>query len=178
MRFATASAMSDGDARSPIFQLLLLCAHRLAVEVTEELEFEHMSAMGLVVVQLLLGPRPPRGLRELAAALGCSRPAATQLVDRLVRDGLVVRTVDPDDGRARRLSLTKDGRAYGGFAQEVLERCMDSFMAQIGAEEQATLHVLLERLERGADWQRGMRLLTAARLTGKRRPRTPAIHIR
>jgi DNA-binding MarR family transcriptional regulator len=165
-----------GEAEhAPVFELLLVSAHRLAIELTAELEFEHVSVMGLLAVQMLSRPRPPRSPRELAAALGCSRPAATQLVNRLVSNRIVERTVDPDDRRARQLTLTKDGRAYGGFALDVLQRCMAAFTVEFSAEDKASLHSLLARLQRGTDWHRSMRLWGPNRLPPGR---GPAVHIR
>lgn len=160
---------------APIFELLLTNAHRLAIEVTEELSFEHVSVMGLVVVQMLARARSPRSPRALAAALGCSPAAASQLVDRLVRDRFVERSRDPHDGRAKLLRLTSSGRQHGAFAAEALERCMESFAQQLSAEEKGSLHSLLARLERGADWHRAMRMW---RSNGPSRRRPPSIHVR
>jgi len=160
---------------APMFELLLTNAHRLAIEMTQELAFEHVSVMGLVVVQMLARARPPRSPRELAAALGCSRAAATQLVDRLVRDGFVERAFEAHDRRARVLQLTEDGRIHGDLAGEALERCMASFTEQFSEEDKVSLRALLARLERGADWHRAMRMW---RSTEARPGRRPSIHVR
>ncbi|MBI2266420.1 MAG: MarR family transcriptional regulator [Armatimonadetes bacterium] len=45
----------------------------------------------------------------LSQALGISMPAATDVVDRLVRDGLVCRKSDPKDRRVVRVALTQPG---------------------------------------------------------------------
>jgi DNA-binding MarR family transcriptional regulator len=165
-----------GEAEhAPVFELLLVSAHRLAIEMAAELEFEHVSVMGLLAVQMLSRARPPRSPRALAAALGCSRPATTQLLNRLVSSRLVERTVDPDDRRARQLTLTKDGRAYGNFAADVLQRCMAAFTMEFSAEDKATLHALLARLRRGTEWHRALRLWGPNRLPPGR---GPAVHIR
>lgn len=47
---------------------------------------------------------------ELAERRHCSQPAASQLVERLVGDGLVVRRVDDGDRRAAHVELTAEGR--------------------------------------------------------------------
>src|SRR5271163_22827 len=49
--------------------------------------------------------------RQLATAGGIAQPAMTQLVGRLERDGLVVRLIDPDDGRATLVDITDAGQA-------------------------------------------------------------------
>lgn len=50
------------------------------------------------------------GIRDLAASERISPPALTKHVDRLERDGLVVRTQHPDDGRRIGLTLTEEGQ--------------------------------------------------------------------
>ena len=53
---------------------------------------------------------PGSGIRNLAAHERISAPALTKHVDRLERDGLVVRTPSPDDGRRIGLALTEEGQ--------------------------------------------------------------------
>ncbi|HJP97347.1 MAG TPA: MarR family transcriptional regulator [Rhodanobacteraceae bacterium] len=48
---------------------------------------------------------------QLAERVGMTRGAITKLADRLIAKSLLVRTADPDDGRAQTLSLTPAGRA-------------------------------------------------------------------
>lgn len=178
--FAYAALMNEGDLAVPLppenpttFELLLTTAHRLGIEVTDELAFEHVSVMGLMVVLLLA--RAPRSPRAVSAALGCSPASATKLVDRLVRAGFVVRTPDPQDGRAKVLRLTSSGARYGAFAKEALDRCMDSCAQHFSVDERASLHSLLARLERGADWHRVLRYWTS---NGPCVRRPPSVHVR
>src|SRR3954469_25408891 len=49
-------------------------------------------------------------LSQLAARLSCVKSNITQLVDRLEADGLVSRTADPHDRRARLAVMTPAGR--------------------------------------------------------------------
>jgi DNA-binding MarR family transcriptional regulator len=50
------------------------------------------------------------GVSEIGDQLGITNAAASQTVDRLVNLGLVERTEDPVDRRAKRLALTPEGR--------------------------------------------------------------------
>lgn len=59
-----------------------------------------------VLTSLLDGPQR---VTELAAAQALAQPTVTQLVDRLVERGLVVRERDPQDGRAVLVSATTAG---------------------------------------------------------------------
>jgi len=51
------------------------------------------------------------GVSEIGEQLGVTNAAASQAVDRLVGMGLIERTEDPEDRRAKRLILTQKGRA-------------------------------------------------------------------
>ena len=46
---------------------------------------------------------------DLSDDLGVTSAAVSQMVDRLVQGGLVLREEDPDDRRARRIELTRKG---------------------------------------------------------------------
>jgi DNA-binding MarR family transcriptional regulator len=48
---------------------------------------------------------------RLADRMGMTRGAITKLADRLIAKALVMRTADPEDGRAQTLALTPKGRA-------------------------------------------------------------------
>lgn len=54
----------------------------------------------------LVGRRPDISVREAAAELGLAPNTASTLVSKLSADGLLLRTVDPDDRRVGRLRLT------------------------------------------------------------------------
>ncbi|MEJ0007968.1 MAG: MarR family winged helix-turn-helix transcriptional regulator [Steroidobacteraceae bacterium] len=47
----------------------------------------------------------------LAESMGMTRGAVSKLADRLIAKSLLVRTADPQDGRAQTLSLTRIGRS-------------------------------------------------------------------
>lgn len=50
------------------------------------------------------------GVSKLGDQMGVTNAGASQAVDRLVRMGLIERTEDPADRRAKRLALTPKGR--------------------------------------------------------------------
>lgn len=55
------------------------------------------------------------GVTEIGEHLGVTSAAASQLLDRLVEQGLVIRAEDPEDRRVKRIGLTDKG-------QQVLEK--------------------------------------------------------
>ena len=58
---------------------------------------------------LFVGRNPGTDLSSLAEHLGASMPAVSELISRLVRDGLVIRELDPASRRRIRLTISVDG---------------------------------------------------------------------
>jgi DNA-binding MarR family transcriptional regulator len=69
------------------------------------------DGLGLTQCGVLLALSKDRELpiSEIARTIGASRPATTELIDRMERMGLTERLPDPSDGRGCLLRLTKVG---------------------------------------------------------------------
>ncbi len=81
---------------------------RLGRELRREARAEGISSEQVsLLVSLKLSPGI--GVRELAAQERISAPALTKHVDRLERDGFVVRSPHPADGRRIGIALTDGG---------------------------------------------------------------------
>ena len=78
-------------------------------------------------------------VHDIGRVFGISAGAASQLVDRLVQGGLVVRTEDPQDRRVRQITLSDQGRAFihKGFAERY--RWVNDLVEGLGAQERAAL---------------------------------------
>lgn len=159
------------------FELLLITAHRLAVEMHAALFLDEMSTMELVALRILSRAKSLR-LKTLAAELGCTRASTTQLVERLVRGGYVERVVDDGDRRSKFVRPTEEGSRAAQLAGDALHWCMTSFTRSFTIEERATLLTLLERLERGAEWHRTEQLWCFPGSRHPMPPGRPAIHVR
>jgi len=176
----TASATDVSSLHGPgqVFELLLIGAHRLAVEMHAELEFDELSTLQLLALRILARANEPMTAMLLAAHLACSRAATSQLVHRLVRDRYLTQVESRSDRRQKLLVPTEGGLRAAELAADALERCIASFSRSFTVEERATFATLLDRLNRGADWHRGERDYG---LQGRRtRPprRRPLVHIR
>jgi DNA-binding MarR family transcriptional regulator len=68
------------------------------------------------------------GIKELSGFLGISSSAATQLVDSLVKKGLLIREQSPDDRRALKIRLTaKTNELIENAQSRVLEKVHSLF---------------------------------------------------
>jgi MarR family transcriptional regulator, organic hydroperoxide resistance regulator len=87
----------------------------------------------------------PRSQRELAESLHFDASNITDIVDRLEARGLVVRTVDPDDRRIRRIVRTPEGEA---LRRRALDEALATAptVAPLSASEQRTLCELLGKI--------------------------------
>jgi DNA-binding MarR family transcriptional regulator len=75
----------------------------------------------------------------LATETGIAQPAMTQLIGRMEREGLVVRLMDPEDGRATLVAITNVGRALRAEQRQSVHERMAQLLDRLSAEDQATL---------------------------------------
>lgn len=76
------------------------------------------------------------GVSEIGDQLGVTNPAASQAVDRLVQLGLIERTEDPEDRRAKRLALTQKGRTLIEKGVEVRSQWIEGLTDALTPEQQ------------------------------------------
>jgi len=91
---------------------------------------------------------PGIGVRELAARERISPPALTKHVDRLERDGLVVRTPSPDDKRRIGLTLTDEGQRALRRVRSRRTAWLASRLRELSVDELAAVQAAVEPLSR------------------------------
>ena len=108
-----------------------------------ELRERHGLSLGAYEVLMLVGTAPRRRMRisELSQGTLLSVSGMSRMIDRLERDGLVVRELCADDRRGAEVALTTAGRGrlraarathLGGVRAEFLERFDDRELASLG----------------------------------------------
>lgn len=108
--------------------------------------FEGRPAFGFAFTRLA-----PDGATatDLAAHLGVTKQAASQLVDELVRKGYAERRPHPVDARARLVVLTELGWACTRAAEEAALEAVQPWVELLGEDE---VRVLCDRLRRIAPY--------------------------
>lgn len=83
---------------------------------------------------------PASGIRltDLAEQLAMTKQGAGQVIQPLLTSGLMSQEPDPDDGRARILRLTPEGRRLRNRVTRVIAATEAEFARQVGAERYAT----------------------------------------
>ena len=79
------------------------------------------------------------GVSNIGDMLGVTNAAASQMIDRLVQHGLIERTEDPVDRRAKQLRLTDKGRSIVRESIEVRRRWMERLTDALTLEEQSSI---------------------------------------
>jgi len=138
--------------RTPIQSRLedLVVVRLWALQVLFDARLSHeLAAVGLTRAEFrLVGEvmSAPEGVRqgELARRLGVRPPTVSAALTRLEASGVVVRTRDPDDPRARRVTLAPGAPLVPGV--EVLERLDADLVQALEPGERERIVELLDRL--------------------------------
>jgi DNA-binding MarR family transcriptional regulator len=103
----------------------------------------YVRAAGLSIPQLTILMRlfygGDCGVHDIGRHLDVTTAAASQLIDRLVTAGLVERSENVDDRRARRVALSSRGRLLIEEGIEERYRWVEDLAAVLSSEEQAAL---------------------------------------
>ncbi|NMM81112.1 MarR family transcriptional regulator [Acidovorax sp. SRB_14] len=89
-------------------------------------------------------------LTDLAQRAGMTKQAMAALVDQCIAWGLVTRTVDPYDARARRVCFTPTGLAWLQAFRSAVAQAEAEFRAEVGDEVAAVVAIGLEAYAGGA----------------------------
>ena len=132
----------------------LLRVHAALVrELDAELDAAHDLPLSSYDVLIYLQAAPGKRLRmaELADSVLLSRSGVTRLVDRLEREGLIVRDTCSSDGRGLYAVLTDEGEAMLARARPThLAGVRERFLEHFSEEELELLATYWERVIPGA----------------------------
>lgn len=83
---------------------------------------------------VLIADEPGMDQTRLMQLAALDRSSVTKTVERLEKRGLIKRKVDPDDRRARRLSVTDKGTELLAEVQDGARRTQQRILAPLGAK--------------------------------------------
>jgi DNA-binding MarR family transcriptional regulator len=144
---APAAALSSRELRA--WRGLLRVHAALAKSLDADLEREHGLPLSSYEVLVVLQDAEGRRMRmcDLASSVVLSRSGLTRLVDRLERDGLVVRVACPGDARGAFAKLTPAGREKLAAARGThLRGVRRLFLDLLSEDEQDVLGDVWERV--------------------------------
>jgi DNA-binding MarR family transcriptional regulator len=103
-------------------------------------------AIGQWAVLLVLWARDGMTQAELSREVAIEPPTVVRTIDRMVRDGLVTRAPDPDDGRLSRIYLTQRARSLRDELIPLAVALNAEVLQRLTHEEGGTVRVLLAKL--------------------------------
>lgn len=106
----------------------------------------HGLTTAQVKVLLQLGARGQMTVGEIAAGLACSMPAASELVDRLVDAGHLVRATDPTDRRRVLIDATPASAHIAAELHELRRAQMRDALGRLAPEERPVFIKSLQAL--------------------------------
>ncbi|RSM80447.1 MarR family transcriptional regulator [Kibdelosporangium aridum] len=100
----------------------------------------------IVLTALVQNDGRPYSQLALGHALGVDKTTMTALLDKLERSGLVVRTPDPNDRRARIPVVTEAGRELQAKLYDLLKAVEARVLDPLSPDERETLRSLLRKI--------------------------------
>jgi DNA-binding MarR family transcriptional regulator len=105
-------------------------------------------SLGRAKVLIRLDAHGAMNQATLANHLGFAPRSVTETIDALEREGLVTRSEDPNDRRARIVELTDRGREAAELASTVRKKAMDEVFGVLSPTERAQLVSLLDTVRK------------------------------
>lgn len=146
MRMYYTKNMKDDTSHQAVFwellQLMYQGKHRVH-EIAEQYKLTVMQANTLIV----LSEDNPKPMRVLSEYFMCDASGVTGLVDRLEKNGLIIRQNHPSDRRITLISLTPEGAKLRKELADKTEAAeAERLNSVLNAAERQTLHELIRRV--------------------------------
>lgn len=125
-----------------IRELMSLVIRRSACEMLATMSEAGLSMPQMVALSML-SHHGPHSISALAAKLNLSLAATSHLVDRMVRQELVLRHEDADDRRHKRVAITAAGQALLERLVQARSRELAQSLAGLPPELRAQLEAVL-----------------------------------
>ena len=90
------------------------------------------------------------GVSHIGDHLSVTNAAASQMIDRLVQQGLIKRVEDPNDRRAKNITLTDKGLGFVQDAVEARRRWLEDLTVTLTLEQQQAILSALNLLTQAA----------------------------
>ena len=142
---AAAAAVSDPD-RPDLTWLLHRAAQHMRAGLDEAAREHGLTGARDWIVLSALAAGPRQTQLSLAQSLGLDKTTMTSLLDRMEARGLITRSTDSHDRRARIPELTDEGRRVQAEVTSARDRVEAGLLGGFTVDEQAQLRGLLTRL--------------------------------
>jgi MarR family transcriptional regulator for hemolysin len=127
-------------------RLLHLTAQAWRQAIDRRVKEDGLTTSSWMAIATLATQTAPVSQKELALALGLEEATIVPLVDRLVKQQLVVRTQPPEDRRKRLVAITPAGTALHQQLAGEIEKLRNELLATISRDELIVAQRVLQKL--------------------------------
>lgn len=147
-RLALLPRPAAGNVELQMWVRLLACSNLVATRLRQRLHCDFNISLPTFDILAQIA-RPPLGptMSELSKRLMVSKGSVTDLVERLGKQGLVLRHGDSLDARVQRVHLTAKGRRLLDRLLPAHNACLRELMAGLDPAEMARLSAQLDHLK-------------------------------
>ncbi|MFF7411757.1 MarR family winged helix-turn-helix transcriptional regulator [Streptomyces lydicus] len=139
-------ATPEGRPARPDLAAMIVPLGRALMAAEQPVLDAHGLTMWAYTVLLHLEETPIRTQAALAGTIRADKTRIIAVLDDLEARGLIHRQPDPEDRRARLLSLTTDGRRLRDAAQSAIQQGEERLLARLPAADRAGFLRSLETL--------------------------------
>ncbi|RRZ92777.1 MarR family winged helix-turn-helix transcriptional regulator [Erwinia sp. 198] len=127
-------------------RLLHLTAQAWRQAIDRRVKEDGLTTSSWMAIATLATQTAPVSQKELALALGLEEATIVPLVDRLVKQQLVVRTQPPEDRRKRLVAITPAGTTLHQQLAGEIEKLRNELLATISRDELIVAQRVLQKL--------------------------------
>ncbi len=139
--------MASGEPLTETLSRVLGRIMHLWLHASRRFAREHGLSVGQLMVLRQLQFRGPCTVSDIAQRMGVTNAAASQVLDRLVDQGLVVRRENPADRRSKSVVLTPYGRHVLAQATQWHQAWLRELLGRFSPAEAQVLRQALEILD-------------------------------
>lgn len=125
------------DVRRPDLAAMIVPLGRALMAAERPVLESHGLTMWAYSVLLALGRGPARGQGVLAEEIGADKTRIIAVLDDLQDRGLIERSPDPADRRARLLAVTDPGRSLAQAVQDRIQAAEEVLLARLDAADRS-----------------------------------------
>jgi DNA-binding MarR family transcriptional regulator len=141
-----ATAAAGATLAEDLYALIVFLHKNCNADLFEAVGTLELSLSQIKLLQHLDDQPRELSLKEAAETVRVSMPAASRMVDDLVRRGFAQRREDEDDRRMKRVALTEDGRAAIRRLNAARLNGLEQFAQGLTTAERGSLADALEHL--------------------------------
>ncbi|MDQ0815302.1 MarR family multiple antibiotic resistance transcriptional regulator [Streptomyces sp. B3I7] len=135
---------SDACDLVALFDDLVRCETRVYNALSDRLRCEHSLVTSQFESLRHLRDHPGARVADIAAAFAIGIGATSKAVDRLEKQGWVVRQPNPDDRRSSLLALTDEGARLADAAERTATECLTELIGEALGGSPATARALAD----------------------------------